>query len=205
MRIQPIRLRYIHGDWRRLTNYSRAWSRAHNFSGVRKLCVRSPIGTGSRPLTNYCRVHHIFYGVPKLCPRPRAIADWRRVTNYNRRTTVIWCHTHRKWRTLTTMFMQRTADNTAKNRNANYSGFSRFPHRPVVNKFYSLARYFYLPRDVGTCLSLIPGGQRWWQQSTVYTPQITRVELGRTETADSFLKWITHTAWVFNNNYTSSF
>ena len=33
---------------------------------------------------------------------------------------------------------------------------SRCPHRPVVNKFYCPAPYFYLPRDVGTCLSLSP-------------------------------------------------
>ena len=33
---------------------------------------------------------------------------------------------------------------------------SRCPHGPVVNKFYCPAPYFYLPRDVGTCLSLSP-------------------------------------------------
>ena len=33
----------------------------------------------------------------------------------------------------------------------------RCPHGPVVRKFYCPAPYFYLPRDVGTCLSLSPG------------------------------------------------
>ena len=33
---------------------------------------------------------------------------------------------------------------------------SRCPHGPVVTKFYCPAPYFYLPRDVGTCLSLSP-------------------------------------------------
>ena len=32
----------------------------------------------------------------------------------------------------------------------------RCPHGPVVSKFYCPAPYFYLPRDVGTCLSLSP-------------------------------------------------
>ena len=32
--------------------------------------------------------------------------------------------------------VQRTIDTTAKNCNANYSGFSRFPHGPVVNIVY---------------------------------------------------------------------
>ena len=31
---------------------------------------------------------------------------------------------------------------------------ARDPHGPVVTKFYCPAPYFYLPRDVGTCLSL---------------------------------------------------
>ena len=31
---------------------------------------------------------------------------------------------------------------------------STCPHRPVVSKFYCPAPYFYLPRDVGTCLKL---------------------------------------------------
>ena len=34
---------------------------------------------------------------------------------------------------------------------------SRCPHGPVVSKFYCTAPYFYLTRDVGTCLSLSPG------------------------------------------------
>ena len=33
---------------------------------------------------------------------------------------------------------------------------SRCPHGPVVTKFYCPAPHFYLPRDVGTCLSLSP-------------------------------------------------
>ena len=53
--------------------------------------------------------------------------------------------------------VQSMIDTTAKNCNPNYSGFSRFSHGPVVNKFYCPARYFYLPRDVGTCLNLSPG------------------------------------------------
>ena len=50
--------------------------------------------------------------------------------------------------------MQRTTDTTAKNCNENYSGFSRFPHGPVVNKFYCPASYVYY---AWTCLSLSLG------------------------------------------------
>ena len=46
--------------------------------------------------------------------------------------------------------MQRTTDITAKNCNENYLGFSRFPHGPVVNKFYCPASYVYY---AWTCLS----------------------------------------------------
>ena len=45
--------------------------------------------------------------------------------------------------------VQRTIDTTAKNCNANYSGFFRFPHGPVANKFCCPPRYFYY---VWTCL-----------------------------------------------------
>ena len=38
---------------------------------------------------------------------------------------------------------------------------SRCPHGPVVTKFYCPAPHFYLPRDVGTCLSLSPGSTYW--------------------------------------------
>ena len=47
--------------------------------------------------------------------------------------------------------VQRTTDTTTKNCNENYSGFSRFPHGPVVNKFYCPASYVYY---AWTCLSL---------------------------------------------------
>ena len=50
--------------------------------------------------------------------------------------------------------VQRTTDTTAKNCYANYSGFSRFPHGPVANKFCCPARYFYY---VWTCLNLSHG------------------------------------------------
>ncbi len=50
--------------------------------------------------------------------------------------------------------VQRTIDTTAKNCNGNYSGFSRFPHGPVVNIFYRPASYVYY---VWTCLSLSLG------------------------------------------------
>ena len=50
--------------------------------------------------------------------------------------------------------VQRTIDTTAKNCNANYSGFSRFPHGRVVNIFYCPASYVYY---VWTCLSLSLG------------------------------------------------
>ena len=50
--------------------------------------------------------------------------------------------------------VQRTIDATAKNCNANYSGFSRFPHGPVANKFCCPARYFYY---IWTCLNLKNG------------------------------------------------
>ena len=46
--------------------------------------------------------------------------------------------------------VQRTTDFTAKNCSENYLGFSRFPHGPVVNKFYCPASYVYYAR---TCLS----------------------------------------------------
>ena len=48
--------------------------------------------------------------------------------------------------------VQRTIDTTANNCNANYSGFSRFPHGPVVNKFYCHASYVYY---FWTCLGSI--------------------------------------------------
>ena len=57
--------------------------------------------------------------------------------------------------------MQRTIDTTAKNCNANYSRFSRFPHGPVVNKFYGPARYFDLPRVVRTCLIWTLTAKKW--------------------------------------------
>ena len=50
--------------------------------------------------------------------------------------------------------VQRTIDTTTKNCNANYSGFSRFPHGPVVNKSYCPASYVYY---VWPCLSLSLG------------------------------------------------
>ena len=37
---------------------------------------------------------------------------------------------------------------------------SRCPHGPVVTQFYCPAPHFYLPRDVGTCLSLSPDEAR---------------------------------------------
>ena len=43
-----------------------------------------------------------------------------------------------------------------QNRNANYSGYF---HGPVGCKFFWPAPYFYLPRDVRTCLSLSPGNE----------------------------------------------
>ena len=50
--------------------------------------------------------------------------------------------------------VQRMIDTTAKNCNANYSVFSRFPHGLVVNKFCCPALYFYY---VWTCLNLSHG------------------------------------------------
>ena len=52
-----------------------------------------------------------------------------------------------------TPMVQRMIDTTTKNCNANYrySGFSRFPPGPVVNKSYCPASYVYY---VWTCLSL---------------------------------------------------
>ena len=50
--------------------------------------------------------------------------------------------------------VQRTINTTANNCNANYLGFSRFQHGPVVNKFYCPASYVYY---VWTCLSLSLG------------------------------------------------
>ena len=50
--------------------------------------------------------------------------------------------------------VQRTIDTNAKNCNANYSGFSRFPHGSVVNKFYCPASYVCY---VWTCLRMSLG------------------------------------------------
>ena len=87
-------------------------------------------------------------GVRKLCPRPRAIADWRWVMNYSRARNLFLgygnCALNERLTTQQRIVTRILLD------------ISRCPHRQVVSKFSCPARYFYLPRDVGTCLSLSP-------------------------------------------------
>ena len=115
-RIQPIRPRYIDGDWRRPTNYSE-----------RVICFR---GTHTVPTAacDHCltMIHEpqpsasFASGVRKLCPSLR-----------NERLTP----------------QQRIVSRIIRD-------ISRCTYGPLVTKFYCPAPYFYLPRDVGTCLSL---------------------------------------------------
>ena len=100
MRVQPIRSRYIHGDWQRLTNYSRA--------------------------------HHLFQEYANCAHgRVRSLTDAESMAACNERLTP------------PQRIVMRIIRNT-----------STCPHGPVVSQFYCPAPYFYLPRDVGTCLSL---------------------------------------------------
>ena len=89
-------------------------------------------------------------GVGKLCPRPRAIADDEsRITAEH-----VICFRG----TQTVPVAARNERLTPPQRIVTQiiRDISRCPHRPVGSKFYCPAPYFYLPRDVGTCLSLSP-------------------------------------------------
>ena len=89
-------------------------------------------------------------GVGKLCPRPRAIADDEsRITAEH-----VICF----WGTQTVPTAARNERLTPPQRIVThiFRDISKFPHGPVGSKFYCPAPYFYLARDVGTCLSLSP-------------------------------------------------
>ena len=148
MRIQPIRSRYIHVDWQK----------AHELQPSASLVS----------------------GVCKLCSRPRAIADWRWVTTYSRARHLFpgYMQTaHGRMQSLTddvswtaaerVICFRGTQNVPVAARNERFTppqrivtriirDISRCPHEPVGSKFYCPAPYFYLPRDVGTCLSLSP-------------------------------------------------
>ena len=85
--------------------------------------------------------------------------------------------------------VQRTIDIITKSCNANYSGFSRFPHGPVVNKFYCPASYVYY---VWTRLSLSLG-------STVARDLMTGSQLsgGRHSPVTLDTMWSAATAAIF--------
>ena len=92
---------------------------------------------------------YVSHNLRRVCVRiqpiwPRYIyGDWRMLPN---QTTAEWLLLgftlteidERQRRCL----VQRTIDATAKNCNANYSGFSRFLHGPLANKFCCPARFF---------------------------------------------------------------
>ena len=92
-------------------------------------------------------------GVGKLCPRPRAIADDESRITAERQPSTSFVPGVRKlclWHNERLTPPQRIVTQI-------FRDISRFPHGPVGSKFYCPAPYFYLPRDVGTCLSLSPG------------------------------------------------
>ena len=90
-------------------------------------------------------------GVVKLCPRPRAIADDEsRITAehviYFRGTQTVPVAASNERLTPPQIIITQIIQD-----------ISRCPHGPVGSRFYCPAPYFYLPRDVGTCLSLSLG------------------------------------------------
>ena len=82
-----------------------------------------------------------------------------------------------------------------------FRDISRFPHGPVGSKFYCPAPYFYLPRDVGTCLSLSPVPPRHDLVTDPTCPQpgftlprrqfvtLNRLRCGQARCAESLHRW----------------
>ena len=89
-------------------------------------------------------------GVGKLCPRPRAIAD------DESRITAEHVICFRGMQTVPVSARNELLTPPQRIVTQIIRDISRCPHGPVVSKFYCPGPYFYLPRDVGTCLSLSP-------------------------------------------------
>ena len=133
----------------------------HNFNVERMAAIRFACAYSANPAALYSRrltMSHesqpsasFVSGVGKLCPRPRAIADdesritAEHVICFRGMQTV---HVAARNERLTPP--QRIVTQIIRD-------ISRCPHGPVGSKLYCPAPYFYLPRDIGTCLSLSPG------------------------------------------------
>ena len=89
-------------------------------------------------------------GVGKLCPRPRAIAD------DESRITAEHVICFRGMQTVPVSARNELLTPPQRIVTQIIRDISRCPHGPVVSKFYCPGPYFYLPRDIRTCLSLSP-------------------------------------------------